>query len=229
MWVGGSVYNRGQSRYRTVRMAKKSRLNSIDRFRKDPGRLVLEQHSHCEVPAGCGGVVLRWRNPLVSRLFRVHVYTPWEIDWRIDGREVTNTLVDLAIGPHVMSLHIDQGEVNRFCLMFAAVPGRYSQAGPAEAPVRILSAADGTWRYTLTEPAGIGWMAPGYDDSGWSDLRAGRTARLEWKDFGSYAHHHCREAGAACLAIPRPPRKAGSLWVRKAFTVPAPDLAGGPA
>jgi sulfatase modifying factor 1 len=24
---------------------------------------VLEAHSHCEVPAGCGGVVLQWRNP----------------------------------------------------------------------------------------------------------------------------------------------------------------------
>jgi hypothetical protein len=43
-------------------MSKKA-LNSLDRFRKHPGQLVLEEHGHCEVPAGCGGVVLRWRNP----------------------------------------------------------------------------------------------------------------------------------------------------------------------
>ena len=42
-------------------MADEQRLNSVDRFRKKSERLVLEEHGHCEVPAGCGGVVLRWR------------------------------------------------------------------------------------------------------------------------------------------------------------------------
>lgn len=44
-------------------MAEEPLLNSIDRFRKRPQRFVLEEHGHCEIPAGCGGVVLRWRNP----------------------------------------------------------------------------------------------------------------------------------------------------------------------
>jgi hypothetical protein len=44
-------------------MSGEQRLNSLDRFRKQPGRLVLEEHSHCQVPAGCGGGVLRRRNP----------------------------------------------------------------------------------------------------------------------------------------------------------------------
>lgn len=39
------------------------RLNSLDRWQKVSSTLILEQHSHCEVPAGCGGVVLRWRRP----------------------------------------------------------------------------------------------------------------------------------------------------------------------
>ena len=38
------------------------KLNGPDRYRKRSPRLVLEEHSHCEVPAGCGGVVLRWIN-----------------------------------------------------------------------------------------------------------------------------------------------------------------------
>ena len=37
------------------------KLNSISRSSKQSPRLVLEEHGHCEVPAGCGGVVLRWR------------------------------------------------------------------------------------------------------------------------------------------------------------------------
>ena len=45
-------------------MADEQQLNSLSRFRKQPGRLVLEEHGHCEVPAG-GGVVLRRRNPVL--------------------------------------------------------------------------------------------------------------------------------------------------------------------
>ena len=32
------------------------RLNTLNRFRKHSPRLLLEEYSHCEVPAGCGGV-----------------------------------------------------------------------------------------------------------------------------------------------------------------------------
>ena len=39
------------------------RLNTVERFSKHSTRLVLEEHGHCEVPAGCGGVVLQWRDP----------------------------------------------------------------------------------------------------------------------------------------------------------------------
>jgi len=39
------------------------RLNELQRYRKTSSRLALEVHSHCEEPAGCGGVVLRWRRP----------------------------------------------------------------------------------------------------------------------------------------------------------------------
>jgi hypothetical protein len=41
----------------------KLKLNGLSRYTKQSPRLVLEEYSHCEVPAGYGGVVLRWRNP----------------------------------------------------------------------------------------------------------------------------------------------------------------------
>lgn len=207
-------------------MAKKPRLNSIDRFRKDPGRLVLEQHSHCEVPAGCGGVVLRWRNPLATRLFSVQVYTPWEVPCRIDGRELTNTLVDLAVGDHVLTFQFKPARLEKFRLMFTAVPGPRTQAGPAEPPFEVLTADDGTWKYTLAEPAGDAWTRPGYDDRGWSPLEAVAPPNLEWNEYGAYARRRCEQAGARCLAVPEPPRKRVGLWVRKAFAVPVPNLPG---
>ena len=75
------------------------KLNSLERFRKQSPRLVLEEHSHCEVPAGCGGVVLRWRNPLAGLPLLVHFYAPGKSTLYLDGREVTQIGNDLPPGP----------------------------------------------------------------------------------------------------------------------------------
>lgn len=90
-------------------MAEKQELNSLNRFRKQSAKLVLEEHGHCEVPAGCGGVILRWRNPLVSRTVRVFCYTPNEAKLFMDGEELERGLTDLAIGPHLLCVENRQG------------------------------------------------------------------------------------------------------------------------
>ncbi len=51
-------------------------LNNLDRYTKLSPRFVLEEYSHCEVPAGCGGIVLRWRNPEVGIPIEFWHYTP---------------------------------------------------------------------------------------------------------------------------------------------------------
>lgn len=50
------------------------KLNTLDRFTKQPGLLALQESSHCEVPAGCGGVVLRWIDPRAGRFVHVDGY-----------------------------------------------------------------------------------------------------------------------------------------------------------
>jgi hypothetical protein len=32
------------------------KLNDLDRYHKRSASLILQEYSHCEVPAGCGGV-----------------------------------------------------------------------------------------------------------------------------------------------------------------------------
>src|SRR5206468_12707267 len=95
-------------------------LNSLDRFRKKPERLVLEEHGHCEVPAGCGGVVLRWRNPRARVPVVIRLYTPVPAAAFIDGRELTVSRVDLSPGPHVFAVRLDDIERARFVLLFTA-------------------------------------------------------------------------------------------------------------
>ena len=88
-------------------MSDEQRLNSLDRFRKQPGRLVLEVYSHCEVPAGCGGAVLRWRNPLAAVPVRVHLYSPGKAVCFFDGSELRTAGADLAPGLHVIAIALE--------------------------------------------------------------------------------------------------------------------------
>jgi hypothetical protein len=66
-------------------MPDELRLNSLSRYSKQSDEYTLEVHSHCEVPAGCGGVVLRWRNPRLSIPIEIWTYTTGEAQLFLDG------------------------------------------------------------------------------------------------------------------------------------------------
>src|SRR5262245_38806375 len=133
-------------------------LNSLARFRKQSGRLVLEEHSHCEVPAGCGGVVLRWRNPLAAVPLTFHLYTPVPAACFLDGAEVRTGRVDLAPGRHAVAFSLENVNLSAGLILFAAfhLGTRTDQSPPAhvmETPLQVLTADDGTWKCTLRRPA----------------------------------------------------------------------------
>src|SRR5215472_14932081 len=89
-------------------MDRDLRLNSIDRYVKSSPRFVLEEHSGCEVPAGCGGVVLRWRDSKTEVPVRIHVATmnATEVDVRVDGRRLSSSRPLLAPGPHELTIDL---------------------------------------------------------------------------------------------------------------------------
>ena len=101
-------------------MADEQRLNSVERFRKQPGRLVLEEHSHCEVPAGCGGVVLRWRNPNSPLPVTVSLYTPVRAACFIDGNPLQTGKAYLTPGPHALAVAVEGVDLSAGLIMFAA-------------------------------------------------------------------------------------------------------------
>jgi hypothetical protein len=212
-------------------MSDEQQLNSVNRFRKQPGPLVLEEYGNCEVPAGCGGVVLRWRNPRAVRPVLVYLYTPVAATWFLDGETPQTGRVDLAPGPHLFALALPDVDLSAGFLLFAAVgaadqTGRSSPPPPEERPLQVLSGADGSWRFALEQP-GDDWQAPGFDDRHWAALAAVPLPQLESKAYGYYRSRKCLELGAAPLGVPRPatdtgPAK-GSIWIRKVFEVPAPE------
>jgi hypothetical protein len=110
--------------------------------------------------------------------------------------------------------------------MFVAAhePKKYQQVRPAavaERPFKVVSLADGTWKFS-TQPPPEAWDAADFDDRAWSALAFVPTPRLGWGDHGAWQCHECTRQGAACLGRAGGPGK-GRVWVRKVFEVPGPD------
>lgn len=84
------------------------RLNTLHRFAKRSSRLTLLEYSHCEVPAGCGGVVLRWVDTEGRVAVRVRVRrTGGMIDTWLDGEPLDTSSALIAPGiPHVLAFHV---------------------------------------------------------------------------------------------------------------------------
>jgi hypothetical protein len=227
-------------------MSSGQELNSLSRFRKQSGRLVLEEHSHCEVPAGCGGVVLRWRNPLAAVPLTLHLYTPVPAACFLDGAPVGTARVDPAPGRHALALALENAPLSAGLILFAAVPPRNETQGGADvvqAPLQVLTADDGTWRATLKPPPGDDWKLPAFDDGEWTVLKAAPAPQLQRGDPGAYRCGECIRLGAICLGLPAnvrggmpaslwqrlfgppgSPAVTGNVWIRKVFDIPLPRL-----
>jgi hypothetical protein len=204
-------------------MADEPRLNSLARFRKQPVRLVLEEHGHCEVPAGCGGVVLRWRNPHATVTVTLYLYTPVEAECRLDGAALPTGHTDLAPGRHVLTVALADVDLFSPLLMFAAAhnPKDFQQLRPAgviERPFKVASKADGSWRCTLAPPP-QGWDAPDFDGGDWPALAKVATPKLTWQDYNSWQCHQCTRLGAACLGLVAPAGKKGRAWWQRLLGV----------
>lgn len=199
------------------------RLNTVHRFRKHSPRLLLEEYSHCEVPAGCGGAVLRWVDPQVGTPAIVRVFAEGEISTWIDGGAIDSGRVDLSAGPHTLALAIVPPKQSRLAAMFSRKrlspilllsivralgrddPDRGNQA------VLLCSRPNRAWRMTGERPP-PSWTAPKFDDSGWSTPS---EAELDAEQSGNYRAQQLQGHGAVPLALP-----PAHAWIRVRFEVP---------
>jgi hypothetical protein len=200
-------------------MAKRDlKLNSISRYSKESPQLILEEHGHCEVPAGCGGVVLRWTNPHRSMPVEFWLQTTGEARVYLDGKSPGSGRPMVAYGDHVLAFVLSDAKPSSGVLMFAGI---YDEEELTDTNVsrktgkrvRILSTDDGSWKYTVNEPEGDSWMTPGFDDSNWKSM----TLRdFPDSDDRQYRLRKLREFGARGLTARE---KADRIWIRKAFSL----------
>ena len=201
-------------------MAKRGlKLNSLSRYSKQSPMLILEEHDHCEVPAGCGGVVLRWTNPQREIPLKLYLIQNGDLRLYIDGYLYKNQY--LEIGRHTIAIEVTGFEPGYGLFMFGSkisekIEG--SEAVPNDTTVRCLSQSDGSWKYTLNEPGSDSWLFNGFDDSSWkpmiekplpnSDEQKRENKFAVWETLGS------KELGINEKRV-----KSKKVWVRKEFNL----------
>ncbi|RFS82042.1 hypothetical protein D0T12_27710 [Actinomadura spongiicola] len=201
------------------------KLNSLSRYSKSSAMYVLEEYGHCEVPAGCGGVVLRWRNPRNGVPLRMWLYTNGDAEMYLDGDPPPSGIPVISFGEHVLALELALADpaytVLNFAAFFPPDQPRVRVTGPDEPRVSIVSAADGTWKYTVREP-GDGWKSSGFDDSTWSSMVANdelQPPEDPQRNMGEYRYEAAQRQGGAGLGVSE---AATRVWIRKTF-----ELTGG--
>ena len=197
-------------------MPDELKLNSISRFSKASSHLHLEEHGHCEVPAGCGGVVLRWYNPTqaVAVLFMIYAPTPARVF--LNGVQPASARPLVPLGNVVLAIEFDAVELRQALFMLA---GGHSKTFrfKEDSTCVLRSVPDGSWRFNVTRPS-EGWMRPGFDDGGWPELIERPLDPPRADDYrGLHAHERLTKFGARPLGLP-PGVTAAQVWVRKVFT-----------
>jgi hypothetical protein len=186
------------------------RLNGLF---KQSSRLVLEEHSHCEVPAGCGGVVLRWRLRSLIPL-NLFVQATCKLGFFIDAALPDTGRPLLTPGSHQLALQLTEVPPSGANFVLAGIidledlPGRQRHR---LAP--LLSREDGTWLCSSEELIGSGWMRRDFDDSAWTAMSA---ASMPAEEADRYQCRQALEAGATPLGTPAP---QSTLYVRKKFVL----------
>lgn len=207
-------------------------LNDLARFTRSGagGRLVLEEYDHCEVPAGCGGVVLRWLDPQRCVPLRIHLFsTALRVGMWIDGAEQHGARATLGPGPHVLALELTfaPGAPSGILALAMICRDAFARRSGDQLRVDILTADDDTWLATFDDVASDTWrtLEGDADIAGWQPLPfASVYAPPGRNELGSWAYGRAAEHGALplMLALPRLSAEPTLVRVRKRFEVPTP-------
>jgi len=199
-------------------------LNSLSRYSKKSKRYILEAQSSCEVPAGCGGLVLRWRDPKKGVPVTFRIYAGGSFRFFLDAQPLSSGRPIVSFGEHVISIAVSDFDPTRLVLLFAA---QYEEKGAgigyagrsAAGRLCFISAPDGSWKYSTVEPRNSSWQQAGFDDSTWTAMPAREWAPdPKQKTSGQfYRVEELLKIGARGLGVTGNPTK---IWIRRSFSIP---------
>jgi hypothetical protein len=186
------------------------RINTLHRFAKHSPKLVLHEYSHCEVPAGCGGVVLRWIDPDQGRPVVVRVFGAKGEVW-LEGAPLTSSLALLRTGVRVVAVHFERDQPGPRPFTVSLYHDRSLQED-------LISGGTPTWRCTTAEPR-TGWEQPGFDDRGWTEPTPAPDAVIAGEEsWRRSTFERARERGQQVFVFAE-----AAIWLRVAFTMTEPS------
>jgi len=174
------------------------KLNSLSRFSKQSPRFILEEYSNCEVPAGCGGAVLRWLTPNEPIPMKLNYFSnngSLEMDSLDSGRRLWHSRIPVSYGSHVLTFEYKDFDPS-FAVVMAMMQARsdYIQLLQPEGNTTILSLPDGTWKYSLEHMETDAWQKLDYDDSAWFPMiEQPPNPQSRWQSGDDYNIRKIRE------------------------------------
>ena len=184
------------------------RINTLHRFAKHSPRLVLQEYSHCEVPAGCGGVVLRWIDPAhgapvsISLVALNSTAETW-----LDGTPLEISRAILSAGSHVIAFHLRRTDARDAPFTLGALPETDDDRD-------LIHAGTPRWRATEHAPV-AGWQAAAFDDAGWTAPAVARSdIGVPFDSWERRALENAEQRGQPIHVF-----AAAELWVRVTFAV----------
>jgi hypothetical protein len=192
-------------------------INSVERFSKKSDRLILEELGSCEVPAGCGGVVLRWFSMKDGLPVGVRVHRhQGEAELFCNGSPMTNGYASLPYGPGVLAILVGprDHEFDWFSVRTFHTSRTRKQEGLDEIP-EMSTAMDGSWKFTLTDP-GDGWTDFELDDGNWPAMEASCMPLDSLPEGEQWRFRFLQKDEKAIFSIPQQ-----QVWIRKRFDLSA--------
>jgi hypothetical protein len=184
------------------------RLNTLNRFSKRSPRLTLEERGSCEVPAGCGGVVLRWVDPDRGRDLVYLSAFSGTIEAFVDGERVETGRRLAAYGEHTLAIKLGAPERRPIFMFVVAVDAPGVREEPARA--LLVTVPGGGWRETASDP-GEGWERPGFADGSWGEPSPTAIVGERRTDSDRWRFDQLARWGAGAFAVDAP------RWLRARF------------
>lgn len=197
-------------------------VNELPRYTKTSEQLVLEEYSSCEVPAGCGGAIMRWIDPTEALPLHLWFYCTGKNETlSFDGQPMSSSRIDARPGKHVVAANIvpenREQALLGLALRFGDTDTLYSE--PKRSPaighkIEILSGANARIVGLAKAPENEDWKKIDFDDSQWTPLtRAAVKAARPERDWHL---DQVEKTGAQRIALPK---ARGSIWIRCTFDV----------
>ncbi len=196
---------------------RRFRLNSLSRYTKESDRLVLDSYS-----AGCGGIVLRWRDPNEGMPIRFNLAATSMTELFLDGQPIKRATI-MAPGEHVMAIrcypysegHYFSGDSPRRAIAMTFTP-HYPNSDYRTAPISGFGSST-SWRYETTANPGDPvegeipqWATVSYDDTNWSPMEETEAMTRE----ENWALYNITNRGGVPLLLP----EANEIRIRYHFT-----------